>query len=1095
MKGSLWKDSIREIKKTWKRFLSILIIVLLGVGFFAGIKATGPDMKKTLDHYFDQQNVMDIQVLSTMGLTKEDANSIAMIEGVTMAVPSYSFDATIQTEESEYVMKIAALQQEMNQVELIQGRLPEGKQECVVEESFLMASKYQIGDSIEIKTNQIGEEDPLQEKKVVIVGTVKSPLYISRARGSSKLGSGKIDYYMFVPQENVSLTVYTELYITVEKAKELLCYGTSYEELIKQVKEKIEEIAKERKQVRYDELIQTATEELQEAENTYYIKKEEAEKELAEAQEKIEQAKEEIETNEKKIKQNEITANQNLKKAEEQIEQGKNEIKSQKGQWKETKKEAIQKLEETKEQLRVLEGIQKQYKELQKGKEIIELGIGNIEEKLKELEQDPISNQEQIKKKKEEKQKQEKQLQEVENGILKLESELMQKGITLSNLSQVINQIQKEITKGEKDLAEAEKKITSAEKELNNQETKLSKAKKETKEQLTSAKEKVEEGKQEIAEKKDELIKAQKEAEDEFGKAEKELMEAKEKIEDIAHPEWYLLDRNANQGYVEYMQDTDRIDNIAKVFPVVFFVVAALISLTSMSRMVEEQRVQIGTLKALGYSKIQIAMKYILYALLATISGALIGMTIGFQLLPKIIAHIYGMMYAVPEVSCEFNIEYAITGAVAALACTCGATIYTAIKDLRLEPAKLMLPKAPKAGKRIFLERITFIWSKMKFTQKVTARNVFRYKKRFLMTIIGVCGCTSLIIAGFGLRDAISDMIPSQYGEIFRYQMNVAIKEECTSEQIEEEKNKLLTQEKISSILPVYMKNIEITNKKNNQDIQLIVPDNREEIKEFITLRNRKNHKETYDLTENKVIITEKIAKLLELKVGDILVIKNKDGIEKEVTIGAITENYLSHYMYMSQELYCNLYGEAYRPNTMYVKTEEMSQEEENKLSVNFLKEDAYVSSVTFTSGTKNIFSDVMDNMGLVVWILIVSAGLLAFVVLYNLSNVNISERIRELATIKVLGFYDKEVYEYVTKETVLLTVIGIIFGLVGGYFLTMFIIKTCELDILMFDQRIHGLSFLYGAIITLFFAIIVNIVTYHALKKIDMIDSLKSVE
>ncbi len=560
----------------------------------------------------------------------------------------------------------------------------------------------------------------------------------------------------------------------------------------------------------------------------------------------------------------------------------------------------------------------------------------------------------------------------------------------------------------------------------------------------------------------------------------------------INRPEWYILDRDQNVGYVSYIQDTDRVAKLATVFPIVFFVVAALISLTTMSRMVEEERGEIGTLKALGYTKIQIAGKYLVYATLATVIGAVIGMLIGFNILPKIISDMYAMMYNLPPLIIEFNIKYAMIGLLVAGTCTLGATIYSCVKELAQTPATLMRPKAPKPGKRVILEKINFIWSKLNFTHKVTVRNLFRYKKRFLMTIIGVMGCTSLIIAGFGLRDAIGYMVPSQYGNIFKYDLNISIKDSKNSKKTLENIKK---NEKIEDAINLNMQSVEIVKDDNNQNIQLIVPNNVNELEKYISLKPRKNDEEKYILNDEGIILTEKLAKLLNINEGDIIRLRNADDIEVDARVYKITENYIMHYIYMSPTLYEKLYCEKPEYNTIYANTGKLDEGQEKSLGKEILNNEENVSTIGFTSDTKNIFNDVMENMNFVVWILIVAAGMLAIVVLYNLSNTNISERIRELATIKVLGFYNKEVYNYVSRETVILTIIGILFGLVGGYLLTLYIIKTCELDILMFNSQVHILSYVYGVVLTVIFATIINITTYFALKNINLIESLKSVE
>lgn len=824
MVKALRKDAFKEIINTRKRFLSILLIVLLGVGFFAGIRAVSPDMKKTADMYFDENKMMDIEVISTMGLTDDDVKEIQDLQDVKIVEGTYSKDVLTKVDEEEVVLKIHTLSDNINCVKLQQGEMPKNEEECVVEESFLNSTNKKIGDTIILEAKDTLAGPNLKNKEIKIVGSIRSPLYISRERGSTKLASGKINYYIYVPQSEIISQIYTEIYVRVKDADKLDTFSDEYEDKIKKVKSDIENIAKERTESEYEKL---------------------------------------------KVK-----------------------------------------------------------------------------------------------------------------------------------------------------------------------------------------------------------------------------------------PEWYVLDRNQNTGYASYSQDSERIANIGKVFPVVFFVIAALISLTSMTRMVEEQRVQIGTLKALGYTKGKIALKYILYAVLATLIGGIIGMLIGFRILPEIIYNMYAMMYSMKDVVLEFNTGIAITGLGLALICTVGATIIACYKELNLQPASLMRPKSPKAGKRVLLERISWLWSKLKFTQKVTIRNVFRYKKRVSMTIIGILGCTALMVAGFGLRESVSNMIPSQYGEVFLYDMSITLKNEQTSDEIQkyiDEVCNIKTNDKnndVTDAMAFNMQAVEILNKETKQDIQLIVPEKTEMLSDYIILENRVS-KEKYSLSDNGVVITEKLAKLLDIKQGDKITIKNSNDKQAEVEVKGITRNYLMHYMYISPEYYESIFGEKVKYNTILLKEQSevrKSEESENKLGKKIL-ENSNISKVTFMSQTKSIFDEVMDNMTFVVWILIISAGLLAFVVLYNLANVNISERIRELATIKVLGFYDKEVYDYVGRETTILTIIGILIGLIAGYFLEMFILKTCELDILMFDTRISIWSYVYSASLTILFTLIVSVVTYFALKKIDMIESLKSVE
>ena len=1083
------KDTFIEIKNTFKRFISILLIVMLGVGFFAGIKAASPDMKKTIDAYYDNQNVMDLTVISTLGLTNEDINELKKIEEINEVIPSYSKDAIVKIDQSDIVVKINAIDDTINKIQIKEGRLPEKEYECVVEPTFLEKTKHNLNDTIEILEEDNKENNEfLKVKKMKIVGTATSPLYISEERGSSKIGSGKIDSCIYVPKISINNDIYTEAYITVAKAKELPCFSDEYDDIVEKVSKKIEDLAETRKEARYNEILDEANRKLKEAEDKLNEEKSKANEEIANAEKKILDAKSKIETSEKEIKVNETKANSEFSKAQKQIDNAKQELKSKEAELNKAKKEAEQQIGNFDNKISELNS---KVKEVQQGIDSLKSNKEMLSSQKQQIEQQ-INNLKQVTQTEEIKQQinaLENQLKSIEDNINYIDSQISTLNATISSLQENIAKIQNTKT----ELNKNEQILKKAKTDLNTQTNKLNSNKKTTSAKIEKAKKKLEKAKSEIQSNEAKLEEEKTKANSEIAKAESEIDSAKDKVNDIKRPDWYILDRNTNSGYVSYMQDTDRIANIGKVFPVVFFVVASLISLTAMTRMVEEQRTQIGTLKALGYKKIQIAKKYIIYSLLATAIGGIIGMCIGFQILPKIIFDMYRMMYTLPDIIIEFNVKYAVMGLGIAILCTCGATIYSCLKELNSVPAILMRPKSPRAGKRVLLEKITFIWSRLKFTQKVTMRNIFRYKKRFLMTIIGIGGCTSLIVAGFGLRDSISYMIPSQYGDIFKYQMSITFKNDAPREEINTKTKEISENNEITDEIKVNMQSIKIVKDNNNQNIQLIVPEDISKINSFIQLKNRKTN-ETYNLSNDAVIITEKLAKLLNIKVGDTITIENNDKIQKDVKVSACTENYLMHYIYMSPDVYKMLYNENVKYNTLLAKTNDMTGEQENDLAKEILSKD-YISSVNFTSGTKNIFSEVMENMNLVVWILIISAGMLAFIVLYNLSNVNISERIRELATIKVLGFYDKEVYKYISRETVILTFIGIGLGLIAGYFLNLFIMQTCELDIMMFQKRVSIESYIYAILITTLFTVIVNIITYFSLKKIDMIESLKSVE
>ena len=961
MKKALLRDSIKEIKNTYKRFISILVMAFLGVGFFAGLRAASPDMLDTIDKFYRDSQVFDIKILSTLGLTESDIEALKNIDGVENVAGSYEVDGKIELDKKEIITKLITVG-DINKPILLDGNLPQNADECAVEESFLEANNKKIGDIIQVdveKTkNDNGDEiEYLKNNQLKIVGTIQSPLYVSRDRGTSKLGNGKINYYMYISKDNINANeIYTSIYVTVKNTEQTA--STKYEDYIEQIKNNIEEIKSEREQARRNQLVELANGKVADAENELNTQKQEAEIKINDAEKELQEARKKIEDGEKEIAINKKNADTQFANAQKEIDYARA------------------------------------------------------------------------------------QLQET-NSIL-----------------------------------------DQKEQELN-----LTKSK--TYAQITAAQNKINESKKELEDGEQELAKNKEEFNTKIADAEAKLQEAKDKINDIENPKWYILDRNSNEGYVGIIQATKSMENISKVFPIVFFAVAALISLTSMTRMVEEQRTQIGTLKALGYNQFQIMGKYILYASLASIIGGILGMCVGFETLPRIIWKLYMMMYQMtPNILISFNWKYGLLGLILICICIIGATIYSAIRELKETPSALMRPKAPKAGNRVMLERIPFIWKHLNFSHKVTVRNIFRYKKRFLMTIIGIFGCTSLIVTGFGIKDSIKTIVPSQFEKVFSYNMQVSVKDDISEETEQKLVDELRENSQVQKAIETDMTSVTAVNGDNEEDVQVIIPkDNFDGVVNLYDVKSKK----TVELQENEICLTDKCAQLLGVKAGDTIKLKD-DNKEIDAKISNIVENYVSHYIYMSKATYENLFGEKYNTNVIFLKNVDLTEAEEDELITNLMSKEG-VSSATRITSMMGMIDDTLKSLNYIVIILIVSAGLLAFVVLYNLANVNISERIRELATIKVLGFYDKEVYDYVTRETIILTIIGIVLGLFGGYFLNYYLIGTCEINTLRFCKIVEPISYVYAVIITVVFTMIVNIVTYFALKKIDMIESLKSVE
>ena len=642
---------------------------------------------------------------------------------------------------------------------------------------------------------------------------------------------------------------------------------------------------------------------------------------------------------------------------------------------------------------------------------------------------------------------------------------------------------EQKLSSGEAEIAANEKKLSDGEKEIRENEQKL----KDSEKKLKDAEKELEDGKKEYQD-------GKKEAEDEIRDGEQKINDAKEELNDIKEPEWIITDRNSLPEYSDYGDNADRIKSIGEVFPVIFFLVAALISLTTMTRMVEEQRTQIGTMKALGYKKMDIASKYLNYAFLATAGGSVVGILIGEKMLPYIVIKAYGMMYHNVSNNLQIHYEwkYALTASIAALICTVGATIISCRQALAETPAALMRPPAPKEGKRIFLERIPILWKHLNFTWKSSLRNLFRYKKRLFMTVFGIAGSMALMLVGYGIQDSISDIVNLQYKNLQHYDGTIIADDDAAETDKKALIKELDQNSKLDHYTKIQLSKLTAPNGKANLSVYVYVPENLKNFQKDVTLRNRIT-KEQYELTDEGAAVSEKTAALLDLKAGDELILK-KDDREYRTKIAVITENYAGHYVYMTPKVYEDVFGEEpdYEDIVFLVRDEYKDQTEEIGQKI---MESPAVLSISYTASTMEMVNRMLSTLGIVVVVLIVSAGMLAFVVLYNLNNINITERQRELATLKVLGFFDKEVSQYVLRENIILTAVGILFGAVFGIGLHRYIIVTVEVDAVMFGRNIRPVSFVYCALLTCVFSAIVNLFMHKKLKKINMVESLKSVE
>lgn len=1045
MKKALHKDNFMMVRKTLPRFLSIFFIVALGVAFFSGVRVTEPDMKLTADAQFDESRLMDLRVLGTMGITEKDVKAVREISGISVAEPSYSVDTICKLNDTEKVLKVMAATGRLNQIKVTEGRMPKTNGECLVDSYLMDHSDIKVGDTITVSSgtdDDIGET--LKESSLKVVGVGSSSYYLSRDRGTATIGNGQISGFAVVPKENFKLDVCTDLYITVKGAAGKTAYTDDYDDIVEKAEKKIKNISDSRCEIRQREIKDEAEKEVKKAENQYKKEKKKADKKLAEAEQKLKDAKKEINAGQKEI------ASQKYK-----ISQGEKEI--QKG-W--------QSYRDGRKQLSKAE---KDIKSNEKKRVKAEKELAKAKEQLKQqmqqagaMGQIPPEMQQKFEQAEKELLRQEAVLKASKKDLAKGKNELQASKKKLNSSASLLRKKEKELKNGEQKIHEAEKKLSDARKKLKKGERDYKSSKKK--------------------------------ADRKFAKAKKKIDDARKEIDDIKMPKWYVLDRNKIQSYVEYGGDTERIGAIGEVFPVIFFLVAALVSLTTMTRMVEEQRTQIGILKALGYTGFDVAKKYGLYALLATAGGSIVGVLVGETILPKIIIEAYSMMYTgIGPVKHPFEARFALTASAASVCITLGATMFACYKELREKPAQLMRPEAPKEGKRIWLERIGILWRHLNFTWKSTLRNLFRYKKRFFMTIFGIGGCMALLLVGFGLKDSIFAISKNQYQNIMTYDASVTLEDDLSAKKEQEIASWIQKQHTIPSSTKIRSVSVDLEFDGDSKSASLFVPEDAKEFLSYIRFKDRKSG-EKYRLSDNGIILTEKVCSLLGIEIGDTVIIKEGETKTVRAKVEHITENYMHHNIYMSKGLYQKLYGEEPEYNQILLKDKDRSEKTETDLGKGLLKQEG-VASVSFISDFEKEMNDMLNNLNIVVFVLIVSAGLLAFVVLYNLNNINIAERKAELATLKVLGFFDLETAAYVYRENILLTVIGTAVGAGLGILLHRYVILTAEVDLIMFGRQILPASYLYSVLLTIGFAALINFMMFFQLRKINMVESLKSTE
>ena len=1135
-KTALLKSSIREIKQSPARFLSILGIIFLGVAFFVGIGATGPDMIKSADHYYGKTKLADMSIYSSLGFSAEDKAVLLEEENIQTVNLQYLLDLPLSQKNTVFRFLSLTGKDELNQLHVVEGQLPKATNEILLDSNLSDAKDYQIGDTFEI----LAKDDPenqLKEHEFKIVGFAQSPEFIDNSkRGNTNVGNGSISAFAYLLPEAFQMDAYSRMLISFDDLRTEVAYSQNYVDLMNKNKAQVTSLLAPRKQGRLDEIREKALKELNDNQREIdeaNAQIEEGAKQLNDALKTLEAGKKELEAGQQTFDSEMANAEAQIRYQRDQLVSAQAELDQQRATL-ESQQQALnqqsKELTAAEEQLEPLlaqkatleaslaqlEGVQQQYGELV----VLLDGFAEVPEEAQpsaieaikstasalsaqlsaspelsgafgtfaaEVTVENIAETQTVIRSAGDLIEQ--QRLEVQQSLTTLATQ--QQELAAARQSLVAGQAQ--IDAGRDALAQGQAEIDRGFEQLNQGEQTLAEQRQQGQSELDAARQEFETGQEAYEKEAQAFQKLQDETLPDLKAAQRTIDQEREKLDELEPATFTLLLRDDNPGYLEYEENANRISSIATVFPTIFFLIAALVSLTTMGRMIEEKRTEIGTYKALGYKNSEVSLKFIIYSLTAGLTGTLLGLLVGFYLFPTIIINAYGQLYNMTEFPTPWYLSYSLIGLAVGLFCTVGISMIVLRVDLMSSPATLLRPKAPKAGKTILLERIQPLWRRLNFNQKVTMRNLFRYKSRMFMTVFGIAGCTAMILTGFGLKNSISDIVPIQFNEVWRYQGIVTFDEEASTQAIEEYQAAVSQLDLLSATLGMTSENLTVAQTgKASQEVTVYVPENPAELSDFVSFTERKTG-EVYALGDNGVIINEKLAKLFQLAIGDTIELKNGDNEIFEVTISGITENYVGHFAYFSPTYYEEIFGKIPTYNSeLLLFSEALTKEQENQIANDLMKQDR-VLNVTFLSDSSTALDDTTEILNIVVWLLIISAGLLAFIVLYNLNNINISERIRELSTIKVLGFYNKEVTMYIYRENIFLTLFGIIAGLFLGQILHGYVLATVELDMLMFSPEIHLLSYLYSSLITLFFTIIVGFVMYQKLKHVDMIEALKS--
>ena len=1083
------KNILREMKGNASRMVSLFGIVALGVMMLTGLMSIAPSMRSAAQKYYVQQNVFDLRVLSTLGLSDQDIAAIAATPGVEAVMPVKTLDleANWQGQEERMVVQLQALQQDpaadtdanMNRLVLRSGRMPQAANECVV---HVMGYQAEIAEGTVLTLPE--DTEGTKHKEYTVVGLVQDPQHISTDKESSTVGNGQLNYIAYVLDGELTADYYTACYIKAENAGQYDNYSQEYQEAVDQVADRLEQISTAQCVQRREQLMDTANQKLAEARQTYDDQKAEAEQKFAEAEQQLDDAQKQLDD------------------AKAQLDAGETELAKQKEALPDTMQSGADQLVDGEEQ--VLE-FEEQLQQIQ-----LLVNLKKVADPLLTYAQTALDNA----------QKALDEAEPADEEYIELRDALAKAQAAYDNINGQLQGYQAQLDEGKKQMyaqglisspnLDNDQLVVEAKAALRRLKVQLLEGQLQlttgtataysqfeaARAQLDAGWQEYQAGVQQLADSRAQYETQKADAQQKLDEGLQQLTDAEEQVSKIKKGEWYVLDRNSTLSFVTFEQYADRMAAIARVFPVFFFLVAALVASTTMTRMVDENRLQMGTLKALGYSNVSIAGKYLLYGIAASVLGSIVGIAVGFVVFPTIFWYAYRtMMFSIPTFTLHFYPGLAL-GSMALSAAVIGlATLQACRASLKEKSAALLLPRAPAAGKRILLEYLTPLWKRMSFSQKTTARNLFRYKKRFFMTVLGVAGCTALLLIGFGIQDSLLPMLTKQTTELTHADLTISLSDEKALTMENGLADLLDSSSGITSWGRYYTKSVTLYNAEGEKEtVSLVAASDESQMTEYFTFRTRQGHK-AIAFDDSSVILTEKTASKLGLSVGDSFEVETADGGRRSLTLTGITENYVFTRLYLSQAQLKTLNGGALPAwNAVYGQTDCPTDAARASLSSAILACN-YVSSVSFIEDTTQMFDGLIGCLNYVVMLVIVCAAALAAVVLYNLISVNLGERKKELATIKVLGFYDKEVYRYIFREIDLLSLIGSLVGLVVGIPLHQFIIRTVEMDQMMFIRSIAPRSFVFSVALTMLFNFAVCLLMRRHVRQISMVESMKAPE